>query len=659
MLLPCPSCKKPVFVSGSVLSAGPADVQCSNCTALLKIHPDGSTDLVEGHATETGEAPELELPEAEAPVQTGLGSPESRGTIELDETNSQWREPAAREVLVASEMPAPAPSEPSVSEPARRDAPLAVEPLLQEPPADWPIAPAAMGRDEDTALTDAQFVAPIPVAFDENAAVSWSSSEARENPPPLSQSTPQVVADAAAPVADAAAPDTLACDPSPAADTRPQVPASPPPLTRPVRDPAVLGGLDSKKPVARLRGTEVVEIHSGPRNAPPPPPPEPDLRARLRNAKPVTRDTLTNLIPEAVLFTVDPSQPRWSNSGVASARAASSSSDPVPPAVPAPTPEPIAPAPSPSVGHYPEPPLSGATATPAFGGSPPTAPTPTPEPARAPTVAVSPPPPPTADEVEMDDPVAEGGSPGKMLAIAAALIAVVGGAVYFMGDGTGGTAVTSADPAETEVLDPLPARGEAGEPANVGDDAALRVTDVADDGEEAPHASALDEPLAVDAESEVSEDDPSELQVEFEASAAGRDDGAEAAPATKPRPLATRAAKPKATPKPIPTRPAPKPAPPSSAVSMSSRDVVRADQLYLRANQLLSQEKVALAIETLKDAIELNPRHGKAYRSLGVSYMKLGQPRSAIAAYKKFVELSPTHRDAEAARQIIANYSTR
>ena len=39
--------------------------------------------------------------------------------------------------------------------------------------------------------------------------------------------------------------------------------------------------------------------------------------------------------------------------------------------------------------------------------------------------------------------------------------------------------------------------------------------------------------------------------------------------------------------------------------------------------------------------------------------MLLGRERSAIQAYEKFVEASPSHRDASKVKQIIADYYTR
>ncbi len=618
--------------------------------ALLRIHPDGSTELIEGHATETGEAPNLELPEAEAPVQSELESPESRGTIDLDQTNSQWREPAARVLPVGSEMPAPSPAEPSVSEPARIAPPMGREPELHEPPADWPVAPAP---EEVTALTDPQILAPIPVG----------STNLFPSAPKPDDSEPTAV-DSAPPTAPAAAPE-----PAPEPELEPtSVPESVStpvavPAVSPEGAPAVLGGLDAKKPAARLRGTEVVEIHARDRTPPPPPPAEPDLRQRLRNAKPVRRDSLKNMVPEAILFTVEAGHPRWSPPVVPPAA--------LTPEVEAATPAPVPTAPvaaaAPSASYYPEPPLSGAHATPAFSATPPpmsqaVAPSAQPVPAAppGPSTRVD-----TQEEDDFDEQEVQGGSPWKMLAIAASLIAVFGLAVYFMGDVNENAIVSSAEPeAMADAAEPVATEDEPAAPEPAApeeepvDDVALSGEETSEDGVEegsdrVAGGEAVDaqpaEPLA-DTLTDLSPDASPEAAIETPS---------ESVP--EPRPLATRAAKPKTAAKPLPTRPVAKPTPksPETTVSVSSRDVAKANQLYLKANQLLKQEKVALAIDTLKDSIELNPRNGVAYRSLGVSYMKLGQPRSAIAAYKKFVELSPTHHDADAVRQIIANYSTR
>lgn len=96
---------------------------------------------------------------------------------------------------------------------------------------------------------------------------------------------------------------------------------------------------------------------------------------------------------------------------------------------------------------------------------------------------------------------------------------------------------------------------------------------------------------------------------------------------------------------------------PKSTTVRNNRE--EAERLYVRANRFLHERKYQLAIVTLKDCLELDPRHGGAYRSLGVSYMTLGQERAAIQAYEKFIRILPTHRDAGAVRQIIADFRSR
>ncbi|MEM6533082.1 MAG: hypothetical protein AAF654_10680 [Myxococcota bacterium] len=233
----------------------------------------------------------------------------------------------------------------------------------------------------------------------------------------------------------------------------------------------------------------------------------------------------------------------------------------------------------------------------------------------------------SSDPVDDDDDFEElaqsRSSPLKALAIAAVLILLVGGALVFFGDDgdvNAGEPIAARTPApEVEVDEP------------VSDDAAPAEPDEEPD----PNVEPTDSPKPDDTLS------PEEKRPKTRAT-----DG-------RPRRVAA------VTPGTRPSTDSPNPRSTEPKVSGSSRDRVRAEQLYVQANRYLQERKYQLAISNLKDCIRLDPRHGGAYRSLGVSYMTLGQERAAIEAYKKFVQILPTHKDAPAVRQIIADYRAR
>ena len=73
----------------------------------------------------------------------------------------------------------------------------------------------------------------------------------------------------------------------------------------------------------------------------------------------------------------------------------------------------------------------------------------------------------------------------------------------------------------------------------------------------------------------------------------------------------------------------------------------------------LKEKKVTLAIAEFKKCLSLSPKHGLAYRSLGVAYYMLGRERSAVQAYSRFVELVPNHRDVPKVKKIIEAYKAK
>ncbi|MEM6533083.1 MAG: hypothetical protein AAF654_10685 [Myxococcota bacterium] len=194
MLLPCPSCKKPVFVSGSALSNGAADVQCSNCGALLKVHPDGSSELQAAPPAETPPVAEEESVRSDA----------------------QWREPGAV-TTPPLEMPSQPVTEPRVESLSTIAAKRSEQEELTEPPADWPLARAqgngAVVEDDPFKDTAEIEIPPTPVETLKGTEVieinSTDAETGAATPPPAPEAaveTPPPVPDTASPVDESGRP---------------------------------------------------------------------------------------------------------------------------------------------------------------------------------------------------------------------------------------------------------------------------------------------------------------------------------------------------------------------------------------------------------------------------------------------------------------------
>mgnify|MGYP000716510643 CR=1 FL=1 len=68
---------------------------------------------------------------------------------------------------------------------------------------------------------------------------------------------------------------------------------------------------------------------------------------------------------------------------------------------------------------------------------------------------------------------------------------------------------------------------------------------------------------------------------------------------------------------------------------------------------LYNQGRYAQAVEAFRKAIQADPRFSRAYAWLGLAYVKLNQPRPALEAFRKVVEIVPNSEDARVARQWI------
>jgi len=103
--------------------------------------------------------------------------------------------------------------------------------------------------------------------------------------------------------------------------------------------------------------------------------------------------------------------------------------------------------------------------------------------------------------------------------------------------------------------------------------------------------------------------------------------------------------------------PAPAPAAPiadtpgrTSVPTPAGKPTRSADELEREGAALFVQGKPADAKHRFKAAIALDPRRASAYRGLGLAYQALGKREQAIAAFEKYLRLSPGAPDAAAIR---------
>jgi len=51
-------------------------------------------------------------------------------------------------------------------------------------------------------------------------------------------------------------------------------------------------------------------------------------------------------------------------------------------------------------------------------------------------------------------------------------------------------------------------------------------------------------------------------------------------------------------------------------------------------------------VESYKKAIEIDPKHAKAYNNMGFALSNLGRKEEAVASYKKAIEIDPNNANA-------------
>ncbi len=77
---------------------------------------------------------------------------------------------------------------------------------------------------------------------------------------------------------------------------------------------------------------------------------------------------------------------------------------------------------------------------------------------------------------------------------------------------------------------------------------------------------------------------------------------------------------------------------------------------YKKGNQYFMESKYEQARDEYAMAIAADPTFGLAYRGLGTTYAKLGQPDLAVKNYEKYIEVMPNASDAEQVKNIIKQY---
>ena len=95
-----------------------------------------------------------------------------------------------------------------------------------------------------------------------------------------------------------------------------------------------------------------------------------------------------------------------------------------------------------------------------------------------------------------------------------------------------------------------------------------------------------------------------------------------------------------------PSSPAPVPASGSDYVVPSPSQSVAIGNFYLR------RRKYRGALSRFQEAAHSEPDYAPAYLGLGRTFEKLGKYEQALRAYQKYLDLLPSDRDAEEARDV-------
>jgi len=69
-------------------------------------------------------------------------------------------------------------------------------------------------------------------------------------------------------------------------------------------------------------------------------------------------------------------------------------------------------------------------------------------------------------------------------------------------------------------------------------------------------------------------------------------------------------------------------------------------------NFYLKRKSYKAALSRFREAAQTNPEYAPAYLGLGKTYEKLGRRQEALDAYEKYLDLLPSDKDAEQAKEV-------
>ncbi|HEY6271806.1 MAG TPA: tetratricopeptide repeat protein [Terriglobales bacterium] len=69
-------------------------------------------------------------------------------------------------------------------------------------------------------------------------------------------------------------------------------------------------------------------------------------------------------------------------------------------------------------------------------------------------------------------------------------------------------------------------------------------------------------------------------------------------------------------------------------------------------NFYLKRKSYKAALSRFQEAAKTNPEYAPAYLGLGKTYEKLGRPQDALDAYHRYLDLLPSDKDAEEAKDV-------
>jgi hypothetical protein len=93
------------------------------------------------------------------------------------------------------------------------------------------------------------------------------------------------------------------------------------------------------------------------------------------------------------------------------------------------------------------------------------------------------------------------------------------------------------------------------------------------------------------------------------------------------------------------------PAEPEPAPEPKIPDPPKVGELTSSATAALLRGEVGRAIELLRTATQVDPNHALAWRSLGLAYERSNNPRQALAAYERYLDLVPNGAQSEMVRE--------